>query len=288
MKPRVVFALQSPTLLNKLVASKHWKLEVADLGDSSLAERALLKAPMYVSGDVELVIVATPDHLRAAKKRWPSAKHVWAVHNGRPNMLPPDADGLSVLVFSQKVKELQLWARPHLQIDCVRPFYNANKIWAWRENYVWSMLSRPNTRHSVQLLFNREVLQWSGVNAHFFGEGQQEGFLADSLPLMRSCSAYLSSLPFWSGFGLAQHECFEAGVPLVCSRWGDSPTEISTEYFALVDDLFKQAQALKLLASPDGRPFAEKLSDLGLEYIRRHRTLLSMEQEIERFLDGQC
>lgn len=287
MKPRIVFALQSPTLLNKLVVSKHWRLEVADLGDSSLAERELLRVPLYSSGDVDLVIVATPDHLRRAKECWPSAKYVWAVHNGRPSMLPPDADGLPVLTFSQRVAELQSWARPHLKIDYIRPFYNANRVWTWRENYVWFMLSRPSTRHPLQLLCNREVQHWSGVRAHSFGEGQPEGFLQDTSSLMRSCSAYLSSLPFWAGFGLAQHECFEAGVPLVCSRWGDSPTEISAEYFSLTDDLFKQAQATRLLASPGGRPFAEKLSELGLDYIRRRRTLHSMEQEIERFLDGQ-
>lgn len=287
MKPRVVFALQSPTLLNKLVASSHWTLEVADLGDSSFAERELLQAPLYSSGDVELVVVATPAHLSRARSRWPTARHVWAVHNGRPDMLHADADGLPVLAFSHRVAQLQRWVRPHLVIDYIRPFYVAYPIWTWKRNCVWMMLSRPDTRHPTHTVFNDTVVAWAGVTPLVFGEGQPGGFLPDPTPYLRSSSAYLSSLPFWAGFGLAQHECFAAGVPLVCSRWGDTPEEIPASYTALVDDLFEQAQALKLIASEDGRAYAERMSAIGLQYISEKRTLASMEEDIERFLDGQ-
>lgn len=287
MKPRVVFALQSPTLLNKLVASSHWTLEVADLGDSTFAERSLLQVPLYSSGDVELVVVATPEHLRHARVRWPTARHVWAVHNGRPNMLHPDADGLPVLAFSHRVAELQRWVRPHLTIDYVRPFYLPAPIWEWKPDCVWMMLSRPETRHPTHTVFNDTVVFWSGVNALIFGEGQPCGFLPDPTPYLRNCSAYLSSLPFWAGFGLAQHECFAAGAPLVCSRWGDTPEEIPASYTALVDDLFEQAQVLKLIASADGEAYAQRMSQIGLEYVASRRTLASMDEDIERFLDGQ-
>lgn len=287
MKPRIVFALQSPTLLNKLFVSSQWTLEVADLGDSNLAERELLQAPLYSSGNVDIVVVATPEHLRRARSLWPTARHVWAVHNGRPDLLPPGADHMHVLAFSRRVAELQRWVRPHLRIDFIRPFYLPEPIWSWKPGCVWMMLSRPDTRHPTHMVFNDTVVTWSGVTPLVFGEGQPGGFLKDPTPYLQSCSAYLSSLPFWAGFGLAQHECFAAGAPIVCSRWGDTPEEMPAEYTALVDDLFEQAQALKLIASEDGRAYAERMSRIGLEYVSSRRTLASMEEDIERFLDGQ-
>jgi hypothetical protein len=278
--------LQSPTLLNKLAKSSHWQLEVADLGDASLAEAELLTVPRYDAGEPHLVVVATPEHLRRARERWPRAKHVWAVHNARPSMIAPEGEGLPVLAFSRRVAGLQRHMRPSLRIDSVRPFYEAKPIWSWKPGSVWMMLSRPETRHPTHLVFNETVCTWAGVTPTVFGEGQPGGFLRDPTVVMRECSAYLSSLPFWAGFGLAQHECFAAGVPLVCSRWGDTPEEIPLAYSCLVDDLFEQAQALRLIASPEGKPFAEQMSQLGLQYIADHRTLPSMEEDIERFLDG--
>jgi hypothetical protein len=85
MTPRVVAALQSPTLLNILIQSSAWSLSVQELGDhaglkeTSLADFPILRRP---EERVELVLVCSPDHLFNARKIWPRAKIAWLIHNG--------------------------------------------------------------------------------------------------------------------------------------------------------------------------------------------------------------
>jgi hypothetical protein len=279
---RVVFAIQAPTLLNRLALSKHWTLEVADLGDSALAERARLTVPRYESGEVHAVFVATPDHLLRARERWPQSKHVWCAHNGRADIVAEIGLGLPILTFSRRTAALQQAAQPRVKVAAIRPCYTPNPIWSWERDKFWYMLSRPETRRNELPAANRYVLERSGVRCVAYGENQPGGFLTDPSELMRSCSGYLSSLQYSSGFGLAQHECFAAGVPLVCSRWGDSVEEISPDYSSLHDDLDAQAAALTRLATDEA--FAKAMSELGLQYIAERRTQSVMDLEVEQAL----
>lgn len=280
---RVVFAIQAPTLLNRLARSKHWQLEVADLGDAAVAERALLTAPRYHSGAVDAVFVTTPAQLWAARFRWPAARLVWCAHNGRPEVVAAEGKSLPLLTFSRRTAALHHAANPQVRIAAVRPFYEPEPIWKWEPNKAWLMLSRPKTRQPDLPEANRYVLERSGVRCLFYGEGQPDGFLEDPRLVMRSCSAYLSALPHWAGFGLSQHECFARGVPVVCSRWGDSVEEISPSYRSLDDDLDVQATQLKVLSAYEG--IGKQASQLGLTYIAERRTLANMDLEVERALD---
>ncbi len=280
---RVVFAIQAPTLLNRLKETTKWRLEVADLGDATMAERSRLAVPRYAGGDVHAVFVTTPAQLWGARFRWPGAKLVWVAHNGRPAVIDPAGRGLPILAFSKRVARLQKSAQPGVPVAAIRPAYEPEPIWSWKKDLAWLMLSRPDTRQPDLPEANRYVLSRSGVTCRMYGEGQPDGFLADPRTVMRSCSAYLSALPHWAGFGLSQHECFAAGVPVVCSRWGDTAEEISADYEGLNDDLDNQAAALMLCAT--NQAFARLLSRLGLEYITQHRTPAAMDREIEQALD---
>lgn len=283
MPPRVVFALQAPTLLNILAQSTRWRLEVADLGDTAIAEKALLTAPAYSSGDADVVVVATPTQFNQARARFPRSLIWWAIHNGRPEMVTADAARCPILVFSNKVMELQLWHRPELRVRAVRPCYSPAPVWKWRPGCAWMLLNRPATREHTRLSNDAIVEAWARVTIARYGEGQPHGFLKDKSALLASSSCYVSSLPFWAGFGLAQHECFAAGVPLVCSRWGDAPLEMQG-YPGLSDSLYVQARVLSQLAR-DGERLGRELSEVGLSYIAERRTAAIMDQEIAEALE---
>jgi len=288
MRPTVVFALQSPTLLNVLAKSKRWQLEVADLGDHPGQESALLEAPAYRGGPVDHVFVCSPEHWRRAREQFPRARLWWLVHNGLPGIIPADIQPERAVALSRRVAGLQRLVRPDLPILVVTPAYEPRRVWSWAPG-AWTMVSRPATRHPEHLHNVERVRALADVDHELYGEGEPGGFLypEDREKKQSACSAYLSALPRWSGFGLAEHECLAAGVPVVGSRWGDMPEEMPEEYVGLVDAPSVQAAVLRSLADPvHGPALGRTLSEIGLAFIAGHRRLEQMEEGIQEVIDS--
>ena len=78
----VLFALQSPTLLNLLVRSTAWNARVVDLADTAgLAELKWLTVPVLGIGqrvrlEAEFVAVCTPHQWQRAGNVFPRARRV--------------------------------------------------------------------------------------------------------------------------------------------------------------------------------------------------------------------
>lgn len=294
--PRVVAALQSPTLLNNWASAKGWKLETAKLGDhEGLAESALLQVPTWDESDtaVAAVLVTTPLQLEEARTHFPRAAHIWIVHNGRAGLLPPklidEVDG--VITLSRKVLALQRTHHPellHKPSWVVPPWYEAERRYRWRANRAWTMKSRPSTRDRYDLALTQQVIALAkqrSVDIVMYGQDTAGGFLAARAKdeLQSACSCYVSPLPPWAGFGLAQHECLSAGVPLAGLIWGDLAEELPAAYPALTETLDDLAEAVERLCTEEA--FAEVLSEAGLDYIAQRRSKAQTERSIEQFLD---
>jgi len=283
----VVAAVQSPTLLNILAISSAWSLRTYAMGDhAGLAETSEMLAPVWdeASPAPEVVLVCTPAHRELAMRKWPTARRLWVLHNGyEPGLLPPECEnGLAgVVCFSEKVRWIRQ-ASSRTRCHFVSPAYVVKPLWTWQPNALWTLRSRPRSRHDDRDCVFAAVVQ--GAEHKFYGQGQQAGF-ADSETKRRmlvSSSAYVSCLMRSSGFGLAEHEAFAAGVPVVGGWWGDLAAELPVEYWSLSHDLYTTADAAKRLASkPDG---AGDLSELGFNYIRKYRSAERMNESIAELL----
>lgn len=285
----VVFAMQSPTLLNVLATSSSWSLSVAELGDADdLAERRWSAVPVYrgARDDVALVFVCTELQWFRARSMFPAAHIVFVIHNGAPHMTPRHV-GLSVLVFSRRVAALHLQRNPSLRVGVVTPSYRPDPTWERWAPRAWALMNRPGPGRSEHL--DALLALGEGHDAEFYGQGWERGLLEGKAraELDRACAAYLTPLPPWAGFGLAQHECLARGIPLVGSRWGDMHEEMPQEYTSLSDDFAKQRSALATLMSPsEGPAYAAELSDVGLDMIARTRTQEHMERSVRESLSA--
>lgn len=267
-----LFTLQSPTLLNILATSKQWQLEVM-IAETGLAEAAQLTAPAWGGRYPDKVFVCSPDHLELARTVFPRSEHWWVAHNGK-DIGPIDAP---TLALSERVAAIQRSAGVK-DVRVIVPHYSVAPAWKWEPGHAWSMLSRPSSRHPkhvdnlVQLATHHPI--------ELYGQDQPMGFLdaKGKEALFKACSCYASPLPPWAGFGLAQHECFAAGVPLVGSRWGDMPKEARPAWTSLDDDAEAQGRSLVRLCTE--RAYAEAMSVFGLELIEKHRSFERMEQSI--------
>ena len=288
--PVVLAALQSPTLLNILHRSSVWNFWVTDLADADpavLAELRWLAVPTYAGNPrmVDYVLVCTPHQYQRAGNLFPRAKRVWMLHNGREAMTPPHEDHFA-LTFSRRVAALHQERRPQMRIATVTPAYAPAPCWAEWAPRIWTMLNRPTPDRSEYLQLIEALVR--GLPFEWYGQGHANGILDGPAraELERACAAYVTPLPPWAGFGLAQHECLARGVPLVGSRWGDLADELPAEYTALADDLTAQRQALDRLLDPqEGPAYGLALSELGLAMIRAHRTAGQMDQSVQAALN---
>lgn len=283
-KPKVVWAEQSPTLLNILARSDKWDLQVADLGDTGFAECQLLQAPWWdgLTLDVELVFAASPDHIARARETFPLAKIVQVAHQGYYHRLPDPDDAERVLCFNAANAQ-QLSERLRLSsIRTIIPHFEADCVWGWKENLTWTALSRPHTRHPMASAGVLEVLHYAGkaVKHTWHGEGQDGGFLdrANLQAKHRHCSCYLSVLPPKSGMGMTEHECMAAGVPIVGATWGCSPLGNDGGLFDFWDFQGMVGKLQDCLHDPDT---ANDCSQVGLDYISDNHTLERMNQSID-------
>lgn len=293
---RVVAALQSPTLLSNWARSGKWELQVAELGDpGGISEPALLTAPKWdgVADDVIAVLVTTPDQLMNAARTFPKAKRIWIPHNGQGQLIPRDLlkqiDG--IVTLSRRVLDLQRTQVPQFlgkPAWVIPPSYLPTLEFGWSNNMAWSMKSRPKTRNKYELaLFSacQERASRLGIEIKLFGEDTQGRFLDDKarMALYKSCSCYVSPLPPWAGFGLSQHECMAAGVPVAGFYWGDVREVFGPKYPSLVYDLDSLAEIVKRLCIDES--FATRVSEAGHAYIKECLSPASMDQAIITFLE---
>jgi hypothetical protein len=279
----VVFALQSPTLLNILACSSAWSLTRLDMGDASFAEAPLCQVPCTKPGATpSIVFVCSPAHWETAGRLFPKAQRVWVLHTGQPELIP-DFEGIcEVLVFHGRIARIVKEARPELRCHVVVPWYETAPVWSWAADLTWTVRSRPSTRPLSYPYLTRVADHFA--DHRIYGEDQPLGFLGPEakLGLLRSCSGYLSALPTWVGIGLTEHECLAAGVPIVGSRWADMPENMPPEYTCLDDEPDRQVEALRRLRSD--RAYAMEMSTIGLEFIRQHRSKATMDQQIAAML----
>lgn len=294
--PRVVAALQSPTLLNAWASSRNWRLEVAELGDhDGLSQAALLDLPAWDGDarDVAAVLVTTPLQLEQAGRLFPDAAHVWILHNGRPGLLPPklagEVDG--ILTLSRKVLALQHTHHPALMRIpswVIAPSYEPRDRFGWTERRAWTMKSRPGTRDPYDLALTDQIIALAAdrsVDIVLYGQDAPGGFLHGEAreTLIRACSCYVSPLPPWAGFGLAQHECMAAGVPVAGLMWGDLREDLARDHPGLTANLDDLADVVVRLSTDE--PFARSVSQAGLDYIARRRTRARMDRAVAGFVE---
>jgi hypothetical protein len=299
--PLVVAALQAPTLLNIWARSEKWRLVAAPLGDhEGLAEAELLAPDLRqpISGKPDVVLVCSPAQLKRAREMWPDAKHVWVLHNSTPGYLPSaEREQIAAAVaLTDQVKtrhELAWKAQggsiPRVQL--IIPYFEPMSRWGWARHRLWSMVSRPETRHPEHLFGIQEVLSHYALHERhtLYGQGQPGGFLDPRAKqaVIAACSAYISHMPEWAGFGLAEHEMLAAGVPVIGRRWADLRTDLSEEYTGLTDSVVEQASVAAYLSESIRSCWLGKgLSLLGLQFIADRRTRRQMDEGIEAFLQG--
>ena len=281
----VVAAVQSPTLLNILGRSNEWSFRVMPLGDhEGLQETSMLTVPAWDPRRdqmPEIVLVCSPEQYRRASRFWPDAKLLWVIHNGyQRQLLPREFEGsvAGAVCFSSMVAWLASAGRDTVPFHFISPVYEAEPVWSWAPNNLWSLRSRPNTRGDDREAIVPAVVR--GCSHTFYGQDQPAGFAtgAKKVELLSSCSGFLSALSRSAGFGLAEHEALAAGVPVIGGWWGDMREEMPPEYWALSDDLRRMAEASRRLCeSADG---AQELSQMGLDYVRKYRSAARMDETI--------
>jgi hypothetical protein len=289
--PRIVAALQSPTLLNNLAQIKDtWSIEVVDLTDArdAFKEASLLRLPTY-DGNPEGVAMfwgCDEKHLRWASHHLPDVPQAFLAHSGLPEFIGPSANGRLVVGFLRDNLAAALRAFNPAGIHYVSPAYEARPRWSWRHARAWTMMSRPSARYAPTLASFRKLIQLTNeaVGAQssdqwhrLHGEGQPYGFLDGEAreDLIVGSSCYLSFEQPWGGFGLAEHEAMAAGVPLCAKSWGDMPEEARCH--PGIGDTEQQVATAAARCLRDA-VFAREVSEAGLEYIRKHRTMAALER----------
>lgn len=149
------------------------------------------------------------------------------------------------------------------------------------------MNSRIQSRHNIFLRMINSVTELAAerdIEVVLYGQDAPGGFLDDEAKraLYGACSCYVSPMPPWAGFGLAQHECFAAGVPVAGLMWGDLREEMPG-YAGLCDTLDDLVDQVERLCTDEAH--ALELSHIGLDYIATHRTQRTMDDAVARLVE---
>jgi hypothetical protein len=284
--PVAVFGFQAPTLLSIFASCPVWDVRIGRLGDDvGCDEIQLLDVEQWDTGAADVFFVTSPMQMASALRlKSPKAKVVWVQHNGRLSFDPSFLDNPidAVLCMSDRnARQIEAYkARP--PVFSVHPAYTFNPVWAWKPEASWTVKSRPWARDQAALEDLYSVIREAHAYDHaWYGQGQPRGFLSHvgKQALLRSCSCYVSCLPEWAGFGLTEHECMAAGVPVVGSRWGDTQQMGANAY--LDDDRWCQVEALKRLRAS---PASQADLDAQAEYIRSWCSPARMREDIEILL----
>jgi len=284
--PEVLWAIQSPTLLNRLVSPTVWDLQVADMGDSTgFKEIDLLKAPPWdgFRSDVEWVFVCSPSQHAWALENVPAARIVQVLHQGYRFRAPVGNRLDRAVVFSlANLRQQKTWF-PSAAIARLCPSFHVDPVWQWRPMDTWTVLSRPSQRHPMASAGVQEILHLLGPSKPkhtWFGQEQPGGFLnaAQLEAKHRSCSCYLSMLPPASGMGLSEHECMARGVPVVGSMPDVTAQNIRNfwEFESIKDDVLRCCE---------DEGYACLSSHSGLQYIQEHCSDSHRDASIREMLD---
>ena len=206
-----------------------------------------------------------------------------------PPPLMPRVDG--IVTLSRRVRDIQRALHPDLlalPTWIIPPAYSAAAHWTWRKGLARMMQSRPATRSSIDSALVRQtidLLRARDLDLKIYGQDTSGGFIdaAAKAVLQGACSCYVSPLPPWAGFGLAQHECMAAGVPVAGLTWGDLSEEMPSGYMSLCENLDDLAAAIERLCRSED--YARAISAIGLDYIAGRRTMRTMDDAVERFAD---
>lgn len=293
--------MQSPTLLNNLAQSKAWQIEVTNCGGmSAVKEQVLLNfprdvfdamnggKPIWWKGETKGVAMfwaCAPDHVRFAREHLPGVPIVWVVHSGGPGYLPKDASDLPLVGFNTGVLRSAKLEGHGASYHLISPAYTLDPIWSWWPRFTWTIKSRIWDRRPQDLDDLKLAVRDAGQARHtLYGEGAPGGFLSpeQARSMGRACAGYLAALRDWSGFGLSEHERMAQGVPVISRWWGDMHDE-APSHRGMVETLAGLVLFHDQLAMDE--TFARKVSEDGLDYIARCRTLESLNESAERLLD---
>lgn len=288
---RVVWAIQSPTLLN-ILAQGPWDMQVADFGDAQgLAEVSQLTAPRWDGrpDGVEAVFVCSPLHVENARKHLPKARILLVAHQGYHQKLPACPEARGVVCFS---KQIASHIRPASRnVWVLRPSYPVESRWKYFAGKCWTMMSRPGTREPISYAGMDTARQLSKTPIRVYGQEQTDGALdrQQRESMMISCSAYVSVLPPRAGFGLAEHEAMSLGCPVVGAEWGDVawlrarggryPASGFREY----GDIFGIAELIDRIAKDER--FAREISIEQSAYLREFFPASVRDESIQSFMD---
>lgn len=292
VKTRVVWAIQSPTLLNRL-AKGSWVLEAADFGDASFSERQQLAVPTWDgrADGVAACFVCSPDHVRNARERLPGVPIMRVAHQGYHQKLPACDESVGTLCFAEAIRDFVGEAVVNKPVWVIRPAFEVKPVWQWGGRFVWSMMSRPKTRERIAMAGFESVAAIAKTQLRMFGEDQPEGALSGEARdrLMLDCSAYLTALEPRTGFGLAEHEAMSMGCPVIGNRWCDMAwlkargEKVPSLGFRDYGDIYTIAEIVDRVARD--MSFAEEISEEETEYVACRYTSQQMNLGIEAFLD---
>lgn len=296
-RPIVLAALQAPTLLNNLAQSDAWDLRVVKLPNTSFKEETLLTVPWWDGNPntVSAFMGCDITHMEWATRFMPDVPQLVLIHSGLPEQTGELAEGRFCVGFSQaNLRALAQVYKPagmHLLSPSYKELDQWDRLthgWKWVEHQAWTMFSRPQHRApELVAAFDRlrsMVLQAFPDGHSLFGEGQPGGFITpeERTAIMSLCSCYLSFIRPWAGFGLAEHECMAAGVPVLGRWWGDLRLECP-DHPGLADnddDLAAMVREAML-----NEAYADHVAEVGLRYIRKYRTLDRLNESVRGLLE---
>lgn len=285
---KVVWAIQSPGLLNALSLSSKWDLQVADLGDATgFDELRNLRVPVWnglVDG-VSHVFVCSPLQFERATAIFPHAEIVQVAHQGYRNRVPVPTSNSHIVCFTEgnRVDLRQWYTRP---IHVLTPAFEVSPTWTWMQNDAWSVMSRPSVRPPMAWAGVAEIkFRNRNIKHRWYGQDNEGGFLGlDQMAAKKSrCSCYLTMLPPSSGIGLTEHECMASGVPLVGAMLGACDEWLIHSGLGLFFDFDAISEDLQELCFSSSA--AKLASQECLEYIERFHSQEKLDESVEKLLD---
>jgi hypothetical protein len=220
---------------------------------------------------------------------------VQVAHQGYARRIPVPQFAHHIVCFSERNKAQLAPKFPEASIEVILPHFKPAPRWKWCGGDIWTVLSRPETRHPMATAGVLEIvylLNNPAIVHTWYGQHQSGGFLnqAEMIARQSACSAYLTMLPPQSGVGLTEHECMAAGVPLVGAEWGDiGPAPMDGDPMLLrPPSLFQfwnfdaiTEEATRLMRD---REHAHRSSEGSLAYVANNCAMDTMDFSIERLL----
>lgn len=272
MTPQILFALQSPTLLNNLAQIRDvWDLRWVQVENVDFQEKELIDVPEW-DGEVPVAFVGcSPDHERWAHRNLRGVPYISMIHSCDKRYTNGDPSNKVCLCLTDRGRRMISSNFAVRYSHVIRPHYRAELAWEWRSGDPWGVMSRPANRKG-ETLARSNFLGRSLPALKMYGQGQPGGFISgqSKVERMAMSSCFVSMVDHTSGFGLMEHEVMAAGVPLVARVWGDMAEE-APEHPGLAssdEDIVRLARRCCT-----DRGFAKEVSAAGLDYIRRCRTL---------------